>query len=70
MVAMAKKPKQKQARTPAWAVNVRLDPELEALIAAYQDRQTYRPTLAQVVERGLRLVLDEEAKTSDASANK
>jgi len=63
MVAMAKqKPKPKPNRKPSWMLAVRIDPELEALIAAYQGRQKFRPTLAQVVERGLQLVLEEEKK--------
>ncbi len=63
MVAMAKqKPKPKPNRKPSWMLAVRIDPELESKVAAYQDRQKFRPTLAQVVERGIQLVLDEEKK--------
>jgi hypothetical protein len=55
-------------RSPSWKVTARIAPELEALVEAYRERQRpYSPTIAQIVEHGLRLVLEEERKRKEGS---
>lgn len=61
MPIMAKK---KPNRSPAWVVNTRLDPDLEAPIRDYiQDpEREFEPTLAQVIEKALKLFLKQEGR--------
>ncbi len=59
MIAMAKK---KPNRSPAWAINTRIDPELKPCVEAYissPDRE-FEPTLAQVLQKALKALLKEE----------
>jgi hypothetical protein len=59
MPVMAQK---KPNRSPAWHVNARLDPDLEACVRAYmQDpEREFEPTLAQVLEKALKVFLKQE----------
>lgn len=59
MQLMAKK---KQTRSPAWAINTRIDLDLRTAVEAYiksPDRE-FEPTIAQVIEKALKLLLREE----------
>jgi len=69
MVIMAKpkKPASKPNRSPSWKVFVRVPLDLEEPIKAHMARQPYAPSLAQIVERGLRLVLEEERKRKEGA---
>lgn len=62
MLLMAKKKTGKVVRSDAWIVHVRIDPALEAAVEAYQKsgKREFEPTLTQVVERALKLLLAPE----------
>lgn len=61
MPAMAKK-NSKQNRSPAWVLNLRMDPDLEALVEAYRnsDKREFVPTLTQTFERAIKMLLKED----------
>jgi hypothetical protein len=59
MAVIAKDPKKKPNRSPAWIINVRVDPALEEAVAAYRETFEYPPSLTQVIERALKELLRE-----------
>lgn len=47
-------------RSPSWPVYARLDPDLKGPVEAYQASFTYPPKLAKVIERALRLLIQDD----------
>jgi hypothetical protein len=68
MTVMAKK-KHKPNRSPAWIVNVRLDPDLEPMFERYAALQEFEPTIRQVVERALRELFRDAGITEESNDN-
>lgn len=67
MVAMAKSQRKKPNRSPSYQIAARIDPTYEAKIEQIKEKaHPFTPTLAQIVERGIDLVLAEvEKKETD-----
>lgn len=56
----------KPARSPAWTVYARLDPDLEAHFQEYRELFEYPPDLARVLERALRELFSKAGIGKDA----